>query len=363
MSTSAVPCTVLSYSDAVGNTYVGRTNEYPGMLPDELTYFPVGSTIESVTPDGKQGHTFKTKYAILGATLKGMVPNAKQDTVHDAINDQGMSISALEYTLNGEMKVAGPDDKVLSALDFATWALGSFKSISELKQAISNDGLQLWLPRIESMSNLITPVHFAIWDRSGAGVVIEFTGGKLNIYDNAAGALTNDPEFPWHLTNLNNYAGLTNIDKNNGTFNKLAVSAPDAGGATRGLPASNLSTDRFVKAAYYSSFAEKAASPDEAMLTLSHVMNNFDRPAGITIDEPDTAVGETVASGKPTSEVTYFTALRDLSQNHFYLRPITKMNFVKIDMAKLTGVTSVKVVSFDTISEFTDLDGSELFLK
>ena len=92
-------------------------------------------------------------------------------------------------------------------------------------------------------------------------------------------------------------------------------------------------------------------------------MNNFDRPAGITIDEPDTAVGETVASGKPTSEVTYFTALRDLSQNHFYLRPITKMNFVKIDMAKLTGVTSVKVVSFDTISEFTDLDGSELFLK
>jgi len=120
MSTSAVPCTVLSYSDAVGNTYVGRTNEYPGMLPDELTYFPVGSKIESVTLDGKQGHTFKTKYAILGATLKGMVPNAKQDTVHDAINDQGMSISALEYTLNGEMKVAGPDDKVLSALDFAT---------------------------------------------------------------------------------------------------------------------------------------------------------------------------------------------------------------------------------------------------
>lgn len=194
-------------------------------------------------------------------------------------------------------------------------------------------------------------------------MVIEFTGGKWNVYDNTAGVLANDPEFPWHLTNLNSYAGLTNIDKNSGNFNRLAVSAPDSGGATRGLPASNLSTDRFVKAAYYSNFAERAASPDEAILTLSHVMNNFDRPAGITIDEPATATGETVASGKPTSEVTFFTALRDLNQNHFYLRPITKMNFVKFDMAKLTGVKDVQVVSFDTLSKFTDLDGSELFLK
>lgn len=333
------------------------------MLPDELTYFPVGSTIESVTPDGKPGYAFKTKFAILGATLKGMVPNAKQDTIHDAINDQGMSVSALEYTLNGEMKVTGPDDKVLSALDFGTWALGSFRNIAELRQAIANDGIQLWLPRIESMSDLITPVHFAVWDRSGNGVVIEFTDGKWNIYDNPAGVLTNDPEFPWHLTNLNNYAGLTNIDKNTGTFNKLAVRAPDSGGATRSLPASNVSTDRFVKAAYYSNFSEKASSPESAIVTLSHIMNNFDRPAGITIDEPDTAVGETVASEKPTSEVTYFTAMRDLNQGHFYLRPITMMNFVKFDMAKLTEVKAVKAVSFDMISRQTNLEGSELFLN
>lgn len=44
---------MLSYTDTKGNSYVGRTNEYPGMLPDELTYYPVGTRIESVTPDGK----------------------------------------------------------------------------------------------------------------------------------------------------------------------------------------------------------------------------------------------------------------------------------------------------------------------
>ena len=87
-----------------------------------------------------------------------------------------------------------------------------------------------------------------------------------------------------------------------------------------------MSADRFVKAAYYSNFAEKAQSPDGAILTLSHMMNNFDRPLGISIDEPNSAgIGESIASKNATSEVTYFTALRDLSQNHFYLRPITKM--------------------------------------
>ena len=35
-------CTALTYKDANENLYVGRTNEYPGMLPDELTYYPVG---------------------------------------------------------------------------------------------------------------------------------------------------------------------------------------------------------------------------------------------------------------------------------------------------------------------------------
>lgn len=363
LATSTMACTTLSYTDANGNMYVGRTNEYPGTLPDEMTYFPAGSTIESVTPEGRKGHAFQTKFAIIGVTLKGMVPNAKQDTVHEAINDQGLSISVLEYPLNGEMKTTGPDDKILSALDFATWALGNFRTVDEIRQGIDKDGIQIWLPRIPGMADMIAPLHFAIWDRRGHGAVIEFTEGKLNFYENTTGAMTNNPPFPWHLTNLANYAGLTNVDKNSATFNKMIVSAPDAGGALRSLPASNMSADRFIKAVYYSNFAKKADTSEVAILTLSHIMNNFDRPDGITIDDPGTLGSESIPSKTPTSEMTYYTALRDLSQNHFYLRPITKMNFVRFDMAKLTGVKSVKVVSFDELNKHTDIDGSELFLK
>ena len=300
---------------------------------------------------------------MIGATLKGCVPNAKQDTLHEALNDQGLSLSALMYRENGEPAITAPADKVLSILDFGTWALGNFKSISELRQALDKDGFQFWFPRIKSMSNLLTPVHFAMFDRTGAGIVIEFTDGKLNVFENTAGVMTNDPPFPWHLTNLNNFAGLTNVDKNTGQFNTLKVLAPDAGGALRSLPASNMAPDRFIKAAYYSTFADKATTSETAILTLSHIMNNFDRPVGITIDEPGAKGGESVASRKPTSEITYFTVLKDVNQNHFYIRPITMMNFVKFDLSKLSSVKTVKVISFNALSKYTNLDGADLFLK
>ena len=357
-------CTMLSYTDSKGNSYVGRTNEYPGMLPDELTYYPVGTRIESITPDGKQGHQFQTRYAVIGATLKGMVPNAKQDTIHEGVNDQGMSISTLEFTQNGEPKITTNPNKILSVLDFGTWALGNFKTVSELRAAVDGDGFQFWLPRIKSMGNVIAPVHFSIIDRTGDAAVVEFTEGKLTIYKNSVGVLANDPEFPWHLKNLQNFSGLTNVDKNTGQFNKFKVSAPDAGGALRSLPASNISPDRFIKAAYYSNFATKATTPDGAILALSHLMNNFDRPAGITIDKPSSSnVGESLASSKPTSEVTFFTALKDLNRNLFYMRTIGMMNYVKIDMNKLGAIKSVKTVSFGSIEKYSGFSAEELFLR
>ncbi len=362
-ATQSIACTALMYRDANGNAYQARTNEYPGYQPDELTYFPVGTRIESSTPEGKQGLTFNTKYAILGATLKGMTPNAKQDVVHEAVNDQGMSVSLNAFTLNEPGKITFPAEKVLALVDFGAWSLGNFKNVRELKAAIDKNEIEVWLPPIPSMWNLPTPAHFAYWDRNGDGLVVEFTGGKIVAYDNPVGVMTNDPPFPWHLANLNNYARLTNKDKNNGQFGALKVAAPDSGGALAGLPASNISPDRFVRAAFYVNYAKKAKTPDEAVQTLSHVINNFDRPLDITIDEPGGPGGESVASKKPTSEATYFTVMNDFSRGYFYIRTINMINWLRFDMKKLASIKTTKVVTFAAINSATNLDGTELFLK
>jgi choloylglycine hydrolase len=365
VTTNAIACTVLAIFDTHGNVYQGRTNEFAGQQPDSMMYLPAGTRIESVTQDGKPGATFDTKYGVLGVFLSGPFdPAAKNPTVHEAVNDQGMTLTTNALIENDPPIPTGPADKILSALDAGMWALGNFATVKEVKQAINNKEVEIWLPRIESMANFYAPLHFALYDKEGGAIVIEFTNGKTEVYDNPVRVLTNDPPFPWHLTNMNNYAYLTNIDKNSGQFNGLKVAATDSGGAQAGLPGIETSVGRFVKAAYYSNFVEKAQTPDQALITLSHVMNNFDRPKGISADLPGTASrAEAVAATKISSEATYFTVMNDLSRHHFYIRTINSINYTKFDVKKLSALKEKKVVKFSDINAFDRLDATELFFK
>ncbi|MGE4372321.1 MAG: linear amide C-N hydrolase [Xanthobacter sp.] len=62
---------------------------------------------------------------------------------------------------------------------------------------------------------------------------------------------------PWHMTNMNNYAYLRNVEYSTSKINGHTFQNPDCRIATIGLPASNTSVSRLVRAIYYSHFAEK----------------------------------------------------------------------------------------------------------
>ena len=119
-----------------------------------------------------------------------------------------------------------------------------------------------------------------------------------------------------------------------------------------------------MKAAFFTNYVRKAKTPAEAIQTLSHVINNFDRPYNLSVDLPTGGVG--AEGGEPSatsSEVTLFTTMNDLSQNQFYIRPINSINFSKIDLRKLASVKEVKKVPFDKIAQLDGADATELLLK
>jgi penicillin V acylase-like amidase (Ntn superfamily) len=362
-------CTVLLYSDAEGKPYIGRTNEFVGLQPESLTYFPIGTTIESVTPDNKQGKTFQTKYAILGVTIKDVVKNQKQELLHDGVNDKGLSFSLLSLGGNKSPDVSKTKaEKVLSVVDFGLWALGNFSRVADIKQAIKDNEIEIWLPIIPLLGTTPAPIHFALWDATGEGIVIEWQNGETQVYDNLVGVMTNNPSFPWHLENMKNYAHLTNIDKNTETFNKLKVSTFDSGAALTNVPSSEVSWGRFVKAAYYSSFAYKTNNPELSIIMLGHIMNNFDRPMNISIDNmKDAPVGERDMTKKTNattvSEITNFTTLRDLTQKHFYFRSVLTLNFTKFDIKKLSSLKKKTSIVFDIINQHKVFNGTDLFLS
>jgi penicillin V acylase-like amidase (Ntn superfamily) len=341
-------CTAIVVTDLKGNAYHARTMEFSFQLPSSLTYFPVGTRIESATPSGNQGLTFNTKYAILGMTIPA-VTTAKQVLVIEGANDQGLSISGNELNNSSAPPVGNSPSIILSGADFGAWILGNFKTVAEVKSAMQDDKVEFWLPKIPMVDNMVLPLHYAITDKAGYGLVVEFQNGKKQVYDNPVNVLTNGPEFSWHLINLNNYTQ-NNINQNTGQLGKLKLATEDSGIALSNLPSAQTSAGRFVKAAFYANYVRKAKTPDEAIVTLSHIINNFDRPYDLTVDGAG-GVGDGPRSNAKSTEVTDWTVMNDLSRNLFYMRTIEQLNWTVIDMAKLKDVNKIKTVSTYSVGQ------------
>lgn len=351
-------CTTILVTDTSGRAYHGRTLEYSVLLPMDMTYFPVGTKVVSSTPSGKPGLTFDTKHPILGMSFK-VSASAQQVALGEGINDQGLSFSANWLNGTESPAVAGDEARILAASDLGTWVLGNFKTVEEVKEAFTNDQTEIWVPADNLLSpGTPLPLHYAINDKTGGSIVVEFTNGKINVYDNLVGVMTNGPEFPWHLQNLQNYT-FSNVDRNTGQLGMLKLQTQDGGNALTFLPSAETSQGRFVKAAFYANYVRKAQTPDAAIVTLAHIMNNFDRPYDLTVDEAG-GMGDGVRGSGTSSEVTVWTTLQDLSRNLLYFRSIEAMNWSVIDMNKLKNVKEVKSVSTSDVDK-AGTDSFKLF--
>ena len=348
-------CTSLGYTDANGKVYFGRTLELTVDLPYQVTYFPPGyETISEV--DGKASLKYAARFGVLAVAMPCRVPTPEAPIgfadlkVLEGLNDQGLTFSLLSYpTAAGAQKSAEITQSVLSASDLGSWALGQFASVAEVKAALEKQPIEL--QPLALLGGVVSPFHYVVHDSTGASLVIEFDHGVMTVYDNPVGVMTNGPKFSWHLTNLDNYTFLTNVDQSSATFGSYQARQPDSGIATAGLPASNTSVGRFVRAVFYSQFAEKAATPDLAVKTLAHVMNNFDRPKGISIDYPTQGGGHMEVEGLQektdapyATEFTCWTSLSDLDRKIFFVRDYRSLNFTAIDLKALADLKTPAVL-------------------
>jgi penicillin V acylase-like amidase (Ntn superfamily) len=347
----AFACTTLMTRDSSGGVYHGRTLELASWLPYNVAYVPAGTWLASSAPTAAEtALQGSSRYRVLALTVP--VNAAGDNKVVEGLNEEGLSFSALMYAgaVGPQVRIA-QSQKALAAADIGAWGLSQFKSVAEVKAALQTQ--PIWLAGLSVLGGLKTPLHYVFYDRSGASVVIEFADGKQTVTDNPLGVMTNGPAFSWHLTNLNNYSFLTNLDKSSGSLGALKLAQPDSGIATQGLPASNTSVGRFVRAAYYSTYAEPAKDADSAVVTLAHVMNNFDRPRGITVDESGAGANEGVATtgtAALSSEYTTWTSLTDLNRNLLFVRTYMDMNYTRFDLAAFKDVKDIKLIPLASVA-------------
>lgn len=346
MSNTLFYCTSLAITDKDKNYYHGRTLEFStSAIPSSICYYPKGTSFDPILKDNTPLMAFESKYDMLGVGMP-VENNGKglEKQLIEGVNSQGLSFS-LNMKTNSELDAQEITDysKVVSFDCLGHWALACFASVEEVKQAVKDQ--VFYCKELDELGGMSAPFHFAFYDTSGACLVVEINLGKICSYDNPTRVMTNGPELPWHLTNLNNYTHLTNLDVNQGSLGNMTIKQPDSGIALASLPSSDTSVDRFIRATFYSSFAEQASSAQGALLELSHIMNKFDRPKNMSVSKSDTAVVNPDVHS--ICEYTLWTSLTDLKNGRLLVRSYNSFNFVDYSISQFTSNTTPVYINLD----------------
>jgi len=218
----AAPSAACTYVESVyggQERIIGRTMEL-GQLPGNLAnwQFQVHPRGEKFAKSMKLGglkplaqwHEGKYGYASMDFDIPQLtVPiygvNTSLEFVGyspvDGINEHGLTISANKFNMAGfQQTCMNSSEEHVWQWKFAQWVLSEFQTIEELLKKLESTCVDNLL-----MPSSIDGFHWAITDMTGTSVVIEYIDGAMQYWENKVGMLTNDPSYPWHLMNLNQY--------------------------------------------------------------------------------------------------------------------------------------------------------------
>ncbi len=202
--------------------------------------------------------------------------------------------------------------------------LGNFSTVDEVRKALGD--VVVWGPTVPQLGSF-APLHYVVTDNSGKSIVIEYVGGKLQVYDNEVGVLTNSPAYPWHIQNLRNYVNLTAVNAAPVKVGNTTYIGTGQGSGLHGLPGDPTPPSRFVMAAATSYLADKPKDAGDALVLAMHLIDRVDIPKGLVRDYSN--------GGKPARDYTQWTAFRDHANTVYYWRSYDDPALRAIDLKKV----------------------------
>jgi choloylglycine hydrolase len=324
----AQACTTLLLKAKDGAVVSGRTLEFGFDMKSQVIVVPAGTPMKGSLPGGATGINYTTKYGMIGANALGF------PVIIDGINEKGLFVSDLYFPGYAGYAEATPQNasRAMASYEFGNWLLGNFATVDEVRAHFQD--VVLVSTSVDALGGP-PPLHFIIRDRSGKSLVIEPIDGKLNVYDDPLGVMTNSPTFDWHITNLRNYLSLTaqNLPPLHLSDN-VTLRPFGQGSGMFGLPGDATPPARFVRAVAYAQTALQPATAADAVLQVFHIMNNFDIPLGSVRDKSGNVLHV---------DYTVWTSVADLQNDRWYFRTYDDQAIRMIDLHAALAAAGQKV--------------------
>lgn len=254
----------------------------------------------------------------------------------DAFNEKGLAMAGLHFVGNAYYEEAGsrqsgyimdrsknlcPERKAeIAPYELIPWVLSQCENVEQAKSVLERTCV-VAVPFSKKFP--LSPLHFMITDKKGNAIVVEPVKEGLQIYENPVGVLTNNPPFPFHLANLNNYMNLTAKPPVNRFSAMVPLQAYSRGMGAIGLPGDMSSASRFVRSAFLRANSVCGESEQESVAQFLHLLASVEQVRG------------SVHLENGAYEITTYSSCCNLDKGIYYYRTYEDTNLRKADMEKL----------------------------
>jgi choloylglycine hydrolase len=313
---AANACTGIRIKPKDGSVIFARTLEFAADMHSDIIVIPRNKQFVGTAPQDRAGLHWTTKYATVGTNAFGM------PVVLDALNEKGLAVGLFYFPDYAQYQEIGPQDvaKSLAPWELGAFLLGTCADVQEAVEAVKQVRVGA---AVQKDMGFVPPCHYIVNDAQGGCVVLEYVGGKLQIYDNPLGVFSNAPTFDWHLTNLQNYVKLS---VNNAPAVNLAgikLSGFGQGSGMLGLPGDFTPPSRFVRAVAFSQPALPVETARDGVLQVFHLLNQFDIPKG---------AARAVENGREVVDYTQWTGASDLANLRYYFHTYDDRRIRVVDL-------------------------------
>lgn len=227
-------CTAISYP--AGNHYFGRNLDLEHSFGESVIVTP-----RSFRFDFRCGSVISKHYAFIGI---GIVEDG-YPLYYDAVNERGLCVAGLNFDGYACFGVGSGTDEI-AVFELIPWLMCRCESVEQAKRLLEKIRL-----RGEPFNSKypVTPLHFIISDRH-ASITLESTADGVHVYDNPVGVLTNNPDFPYHMTHLADYVSVSAEQNENTLAPEVSLPPYSRGMGGMGLPGDMSSASRFVRGVF-----------------------------------------------------------------------------------------------------------------
>ena len=151
--------------------------------------------------------------------------------------------------------------------------------------------------------------------------------------------LTNNPTYDWHVKNLDNYVGMSPVNRKEVTVGSQTLRPFGQGTGMFGLPGDHSSPSRFVRAVAFANTSLPAAKASDAIFKAFHILNAFDIPKGSVRESQDGSL----------NDYTIWTSAVDTKNAVYYYKTYASQSVESINVREaLNGLKTPRVIKMET---------------